>query len=393
MASAVLEARFKFNTRFQKVDESLDQFAKAIAQLVSGCAYPLPIEEQLVRDRFLAGLSDAQTQKLLLKSCHDEEVTSAQGFLDYLKREKTSREEPLQCDHCPSRFKHKGDLTHHVRQRHLDQVDHQSCDECGNGFLTHLALRIHRRKVHKVDGLTCPHCPQVFSHKKSLDRHCKSKHSQLASTYTCPKCEKPHLSAHALNLHLKIGHKVHNSDVQALMPATVAVTVDSQPLGSTAGDQLLTTSDQVLPESHKLLSDNHVLSLQPDIPISDIQVLAADSLTLSGGPQLEAGVEEQPSSHPSKLCSLCGVMVKNPRDHALNVHSGDGDSEVFKCDSCDFSHANKKAVSAHKRTKHGARAKRECPECDYKTHSKVDLFQQSSDVFTHPCTCSASQLW
>ena len=105
-------------------------------------------------------------------------------------------------------------------------------------------------------------------------------------------------------------------------------------------------------------------------------MLAADSLILEG-------VEvEQPT--PSKLCSLCGLMVKNPRDHALNVHSGDGgDNEVFKCDSCDFSHTNKKAVSAHKRTKHSDRAKRECPECDYKTHSKVDLFQQSSDVFAH----------
>merc|ERR1719206_201006 len=105
-------------------------------------------------------------------------------------------------------------------------------------------------------------------------------------------------------------------------------------------------------------------------------MVTADSLALAE-PQL------------SKLCSLCGVMVKNPREHGLNVHSSSKDHQ-FKCDSCNFSHANKKALSAHKRIKHCSKAQRKCSACDYKTHSKYNLAEHVRMVHEgrRPFACS-----
>ena len=213
----------------------------------------------------------------------------------------------------------------------------------------------------------------------------------MGDDHLCPKCAKPHLSAHALNLHMKIGHKnswpeseggpgevpdqgkalqgkaflLSGENTLLLTESLVQLEAENHPLAADGivisaqtGEGILMT-DQSLSDTNQMSHGSYVL------PPSTKDLLPPDSLT--DGNQVR---------ETSKLCSICGKWVKDLRDHFLNVHTA-GDVP-FQCESCDFRTSNRKNFLAHKRAKHGN--SRQCSVCHYKTHSKFNLRQ---DFFLH----------
>lgn len=62
----VIAERFKFNRRFRQEGKSTTVFAVELRQLAASCDFKAFLDDAL-RDRFVAGLSDKETQAQLLK--------------------------------------------------------------------------------------------------------------------------------------------------------------------------------------------------------------------------------------------------------------------------------------------------------------------------------------
>lgn len=56
----VLYDSAKFHKRVQHADECVDKFYAELQRLVGCCGFSPPVEERLVRDRFLIGRADRQ---------------------------------------------------------------------------------------------------------------------------------------------------------------------------------------------------------------------------------------------------------------------------------------------------------------------------------------------
>ena len=293
----------------------MDDFLDELKSLSEGCHYDgsdLHIG-QLVRDRFIAGLSNKQLQTFLTKKCHSDStllkvLEVAKGYPS--RRTKVS--ESNTCPNCPITYKHKSDLNKHIRKHHLDHVeDLHSCLVCNKKFTSQLAVKVHERRAHFSDEdknalpFKCPHCTKLFSKQKCVVRHCKVKHQdQYKTLFNCKLCGKTYLSSHALEVHLNLVHKNEEE---------IKMEIVEEPLE-------VTTS--VKPTNNKL-----------------------------------------------QLCDFCGKWVKNPKDHFLDAHV---EEKPFDCDKCDFKHARKKGLKLHIKKKHGAQP-HGCELCDYKSTSKYNL--------------------
>ena len=62
----VIYERYVFNTRFQKPGETIADFVAALKHCIKSCEYPATIMKELLRDRFVIGLSNQLTQQHLL---------------------------------------------------------------------------------------------------------------------------------------------------------------------------------------------------------------------------------------------------------------------------------------------------------------------------------------
>ena len=86
---------------------------------------------------------------------------------------------PFQCDYCDKNYKYKGDLKHHVKDKHLDQCPNDPilvCDwnECHYRTKSMKALNVHKRS-HTLP-FECHKCQQGFSSTFKLKIHLFSKH-------------------------------------------------------------------------------------------------------------------------------------------------------------------------------------------------------------------------
>ena len=107
------------------------------------------------------------------------------------------------CPHCGSSFKEKGQLTEHVRAKHMDS--RFGCLQCRRTFVTKGGLSEHVRRIHqKLSRYRCETCGKDFYIRSNYYDHLAT-HTGV-KRHICPMCQKQFtfkrgLKAHVLSFH------------------------------------------------------------------------------------------------------------------------------------------------------------------------------------------------
>lgn len=114
-----------------------------------------------------------------------------------------TKKKPLkrfECPHCQKVFHHRNSLLYHMLSHSGKQ---QVCRECGKGFYTVTALKIHKR-VHNGDRpYKCDVCGRDFRQWSDLKYHKESIHSSQ-KMFKCEFCGKEFARKYSLNVHRRI---------------------------------------------------------------------------------------------------------------------------------------------------------------------------------------------
>lgn len=137
-----------------------------------------------------------------------------------------SDEKPVQCPHCPKRFK-----TAHRLRRHEDthQGTEYICPECGLKLNTKRTLKNHMVVHSDVKQFKCQYCGNEFKRAKTLKDHLIL-HTGM-HPYSCPFCDRTF--AHASNCR---SHKLKMHPVE--LAALEASGLEPQPVCLPRLDQL-----------------------------------------------------------------------------------------------------------------------------------------------------------
>uniref|UniRef100_A0A2A4K0L4 C2H2-type domain-containing protein n=1 Tax=Heliothis virescens TaxID=7102 RepID=A0A2A4K0L4_HELVI len=106
----------------------------------------------------------------------------------------------FECPECPRVFQHRNSLLYHSLSHSGKQ---HICRECGKGFYTVAALKIHKR-VHNGDRpYKCDVCGRDFRQWSDVNYHKISIHSDQ-KLYKCEFCGKEFARKYSLNVHRRI---------------------------------------------------------------------------------------------------------------------------------------------------------------------------------------------
>ncbi|XP_050092992.1 zinc finger protein 391-like [Anopheles aquasalis] len=114
-----------------------------------------------------------------------------------------TKENMLQCPHCPVQMVNRTNLVRHVRTVH-EKVVIKSCEPCGKGFTTDNAYKSHMRTHHNIgEQYQCETCLKIFNHASSRLEHIKRVH--IAEwKYECQICQKKFKDRKTLKEHGKV---------------------------------------------------------------------------------------------------------------------------------------------------------------------------------------------
>ncbi|XP_035790757.1 zinc finger protein 77-like isoform X4 [Anopheles albimanus] len=114
-----------------------------------------------------------------------------------------TKENLLQCPHCPVQMAYNANLRAHVRAVH-EKVVIKSCEPCGKGFTTNNAYKSHMRTHHNIgEQYQCEICLKIFNHASSRLLHFKRIH--IAEwKYECQICQKKFKNPNSLRLHGRV---------------------------------------------------------------------------------------------------------------------------------------------------------------------------------------------
>lgn len=109
--------------------------------------------------------------------------------------------EEASCLECGKIFMNKAKLNVHRKRAHTLK-EKEPCPECGKEYAGE-KLTSHRRTVHNVQKMKCPHCKKTY---KLLDNHIANVHAQ--EEVSCPECgeifmNRPKLASHMRNVHIR----------------------------------------------------------------------------------------------------------------------------------------------------------------------------------------------
>ena len=80
------------------------------------------------------------------------------------------------CPDCDQQFATKTTLNIHRLKVHVAGLQNLPCPQCGQEAAD---LTSHMRRHHKVEGIVCPHCANIFSKKCTLNRHIEQVSSMM----------------------------------------------------------------------------------------------------------------------------------------------------------------------------------------------------------------------
>ena len=129
---------------------------------------------------------------------------------DFLKGDienhhKTCQRDPHICNICGKKCVNQSTLDYHIKKWHERQEGNIKCEECGKGFFTYSALKVHK-KAHQ-EKVPCPECGALV---RRLELHMKTTHTpDDQKKHQCQDCgkgfiDKSGLKEHRMNVHLKL---------------------------------------------------------------------------------------------------------------------------------------------------------------------------------------------
>merc|ERR1719192_2228661 len=160
------------------------------------------------------GLSDADSYKRHLNNVHQVNIPELNENSSPTKLSKAKKLKPVfsipslvkKCPDCDQQFATKTTLNIHRLKVHVAGLQNLPCPQCGQEAAD---LTSHMRRHHKVEGIVCPHCANIFSKKCTLNRHIEQVHLniQIHKPATCPQCNKVFSKKGHLDRHIKIIHQ------------------------------------------------------------------------------------------------------------------------------------------------------------------------------------------
>jgi len=106
-----------------------------------------------------------------------------------------------QCENCPETFSSKHNKLAHHRLIHKGSAKALACDECGDSFQTFQALQYHRSKHTGDFSFNCQYCNKGFNNFKLMEEH---SHIHTGDKpYVCTHCNQKFANRGSLWLHVK----------------------------------------------------------------------------------------------------------------------------------------------------------------------------------------------
>lgn len=193
--------RIEFHKRVQNPGEDIDAFASSLLNLASNCDHQGSVNavtDELLRDRFLAGLEDQDLLKRTIDNVPNIADLSFANVLQLVlaKTEHFSHENAAQyqCHKCHESFETRKALSEHNHNLHkplkkpqksknVEALDEFTlfCQECQQEFETYTDTRRHKKEVHGITettwtGLACVYCGAKHRPKIMLRLHVVTLH-------------------------------------------------------------------------------------------------------------------------------------------------------------------------------------------------------------------------
>ncbi|XP_050092984.1 zinc finger protein 256-like isoform X2 [Anopheles aquasalis] len=114
-----------------------------------------------------------------------------------------TKENMLQCPHCPVQMANGANLLRHVQTVH-EKIIVKSCEPCGKGFTTDNAYKSHMRTHHNIgEQYQCEICLKIFNHASNRRDHIKRIHTSELK-YECQICQKKFKHTNSLKRHGRV---------------------------------------------------------------------------------------------------------------------------------------------------------------------------------------------
>ncbi|XP_050092973.1 zinc finger protein 675-like isoform X1 [Anopheles aquasalis] len=114
-----------------------------------------------------------------------------------------TKENMLQCPHCPVQMANATNLRAHVRALH-EKTIFKSCEPCGKGFITLDSYKTHLRTYHNIGKqYQCEVCLKIFKHPSNRREHIRRMHIGELK-YECQICQKKFKDPDVLKRHGRV---------------------------------------------------------------------------------------------------------------------------------------------------------------------------------------------
>uniref|UniRef100_A0A182Y8H4 Zinc finger protein Xfin n=1 Tax=Anopheles stephensi TaxID=30069 RepID=A0A182Y8H4_ANOST len=304
--------------------------------------------------------------------------------LAMLQRHYRMHSYPLQCPHCPQRFRKHASIYAHVRYRHelFDNPEGYTCDICGVTMRYRPSFRYHMRiHYHEQMGtFKCQYCERVFGTRARLERHERVHTGERP--YACHLCPKTFIHSGQLATHIsrhnnERGHLCAQCGKAFLSKAMLRQHQESHETHST---RKVSTTYKMRPRPCQYAGCNHLARTYHAYYLHRLRHEMAHRCDVCGR-RFARDCEMRrhrriyhSSEHPFKCeqCSKTFLSSQSYREH-MDSHAN---LRRFECDICDKKFVRRRNLVNHRMSHSNARPYR-CEDCDSAT------FKYKSDLNRH----------
>jgi len=356
-----LSCHMEFGMRVQEGEESLADFATALAQLYDKCSFGSSSGFVLLRDRFLIGLK-SQSLRLdlvarIASNQDGENVTTFQSLVELATRVESGSLESegvlypsnlaavkFACKICHTAvFSYESDLARHQIKAHNEAGSVHPCPECPEVFATHHGLAIHTSLKHKTEErfsdkrfrnsepVKCNLCDKMCASETGLKLHLQLAHGKTAKLrFPCGLCSR----SYSLKADLRKHYRQAHSDDGELEPTLGDF--KCRPCGQRFGSRRgLRLHQKKFHRSYGCEDCSEIFD-----SIGDLEKHQTESGHGTHSPA-SSGLQNQRSTG---LCDICGKSFKDPAAHIANIHS---ETKGYHCPKCKFTHATAAGIRRH----------------------------------------------
>jgi KRAB domain-containing zinc finger protein len=239
-----------------------------------------------------------------------------------------------ECKKCRRIFKLKHHYDKHVANKCRKKEGNKICHFCHKSFSSVTYLKIHQRKVHKVesnhDWLSCDHCEKKFLKKSALKVHLETFQCRIRKIFFCDHCGKEFDEKKKILKHIQ-KHKIHKVECQI---CHIKVREDNLKRHmQTIHGQNQKVECKIC---YKFFKHNSALKCHENI--HDVKKFkcqwCARKFTTLGKLNEHSKFHKNPEKY---ACAVCGHQAKDKSSLMLHlrIHDKNRDKK-YKCDQCDF---------------------------------------------------------